>query len=319
MNRALWHNSSEHSALKQVELGMLSENQLQVKSLYSLISTGTERLVAKGLVPETAAKAMKVPYMEGDFKFPVKYGYSLVGEVMSDGPLIGRKVHLLHPHQEMVLVDQEDVFVIPENVPALRATLASNLETAVNAVWDGGISVGDRVLVAGFGMIGSLIARLISMMPAVELKVLEKDEKKRQSGTEMGFEMLEDFESGYFDVSVNTTSSGDALQLCIESVGQEGRIVELSWYGTSEVSLKLGADFHYQRKQIISSQVSRIPAVRTSRWDYQRRKAVVFELLQLEAFDSHITQVIPFEETPAFFNKLRNDEFNGLGCCIAYK
>ncbi|KAA3621817.1 MAG: dehydrogenase [Bacteroidetes bacterium] len=318
MNRALWHNSSEHSALKLVDPTTPSVNQLKVKSLYSLISTGTERLVAKGLVPEIAASAMRVPYMKGDFSFPVKYGYSLVGEVMNDGPLAGRRVHLLHPHQEMVLVDQEDVFVIPENVPAKRAALASNLETAVNAVWDGGVSVGDRILVAGFGMIGSLVARLIKMMPAVELKIMEKDKKKRQLGREMGFEMVENLEKGYFDIAINTTANGDALQLCIDSVGEEGSVVELSWYGTREVTLKLGADFHYKRKQIISSQVSGIPAARTSRWDYRRRKEVVFELLGSEDFDAHISNVISFEETPAFFNQLRNDEFNGLGCCIRY-
>lgn len=319
MNRALWHDSSEHSALKQVGMETPLGKQLQVKSLYSLISTGTERLVAKGQVPETAAKAMKVPFMKGDFSFPVKYGYSLVGEVINDGPMVGRKVHLLHPHQEIVVVDQADIFVIPENVPAKRATLASNLETAVNAVWDGGVSVGDRVMVAGFGMIGSLVARLIKMVPGVDLKVLEKDENKRFLGKQMGFDMVDNFDPAYFDIAINTTASGNALQLCIESVGQEGRVVELSWYGTREVTLKLGADFHYQRKQIISSQVSHIPSDRISRWDYRRRKEVVFKLLQTEEFDNHITNVIPFEETPAFFNQLRNNEFDGLGCCIEYR
>lgn len=318
MSRALWHQSREKSVLLPIEPSLPEVGELQIKSLFSLVSTGTERLVARGEIPEKTWDVMKVPYMQGGFGFPVKYGYSLVGEVISAGSYSGKMVHLLHPHQESITVDQNAVFEIPSNVPAKRATLASNLETAVNAVWDAGITVGDKVLVAGFGMIGSLVARLVSMIPAVELQVLEKDEEKRLLGESLGFKMVDKTGSGYFDVAINTTANGEALQNCIESVGLEGRIVELSWYGIKGVNLHLGADFHYQRKRIISSQVSKIPGERSSRWDYYRRKQVVFELLQSDVFDAHITKVIPFDQAPDFFNDLRQNRFDGLGCCIRY-
>jgi threonine dehydrogenase-like Zn-dependent dehydrogenase len=180
------------------------------------------------------------------------------------------------------------------------------------------VNVGDRVLVAGFGMIGSLLARVLKMMPAVDLFILEKDEGKRTWARQLGFQLLADTPEHFFDVAFNTTASGNALQQCIDLVGLEGRIIELSWYGNASVNLALGSDFHYLRKKIISSQVSRIPAERGSRWDYHRRKTVVLELLKSEAFDNHITKVIPFEETPAFFKDLRQGNFKGLGCCIKY-
>lgn len=318
MISSLWHESAHHSVLRQEKKKGAAVGMVEVESLYSLISTGTERLVAKGEVPVSAREAMKVPCMGGNFSFPVKYGYSLVGEVTTAGRYKGKMVHILHPHQSGCLVDETSVFVIPEGVPAQRATLASNLETVVNAIWDAGLNVGDKVLVAGFGMIGALLSRVISMMPAVDLVVLEKDEKKRLLGKSMGFQMVEGIFPQGFDVAFNTTSSGAALQQCIESVGEEGKVVELSWYGTKEVMLNLGGDFHYQRKQIISSQVSQIPASRRARWDYKRRKETVFKLLQSAEFDAHITQLIPFQETPAFFDTLRKGNFEGLGCCIGY-
>ncbi|MCB0654271.1 MAG: zinc-binding alcohol dehydrogenase [Saprospiraceae bacterium] len=318
MISSLWHESAHHSALRQEKKKRVAEGMLEVESLYSLISTGTERLVAKGEVPDSARQAMKVPYMRGDFSFPVKYGYSLVGEVTTAGPYKGKMVHILHPHQSGCLVDETAVFVIPEGVPAKRATLASNLETVVNAIWDAGLNVGDKVLVAGFGMIGALLSRVIAMIPAVDLVVLEKDEKKRLLGKSMGFDIVEDISMQEFDLAFNTTSSGAALQQCIESVGREGKVVELSWYGTKEVVLHLGGDFHYQRKQIISSQVSQIPASRRARWDYKRRKETVFKLLQSSDFDQHISDVIAFDHAPAFFKQLRSGTFEGLGCCLKY-
>ncbi len=48
--------------------------------------------------------------------------------------------------------------VVPEAVPARRATLAANMETALNALWDAGAGPGDRIVVVGAGVVGLLVA-----------------------------------------------------------------------------------------------------------------------------------------------------------------
>jgi threonine dehydrogenase-like Zn-dependent dehydrogenase len=318
MALSLWHDSEQKSSLHKEDFGVAGDGKLKIKSLYSLISTGTERLVASGHVPSAAFEAMAVPYMGGSFPFPVKYGYSLVGEVRTEGEYFGKIVHLLHPHQDICTVESGAVALVPGNIPAKRAILASNLETALNATWDARLGIGDKVLVAGFGMIGALLARVISFMPAVELIVLEKDPKRMSFAKKMGFNVVDKMTDHDYDVAFNTTSNEMALQQCIDAVGAEGRVVELSWYGTKKVTVNLGGDFHYKRKQLISSQVSQIPADHLARWDYKRRKEVVFKLLQSELFDEHITDEIAFEDAPDFFDTLRNGSFDGLGCCLKY-
>ena len=318
MSLALWHNSDFTSELKEEKNSKIDIDQIEVKSLFSLISTGTERLVASGEVPVSSFEFMAVPYMKGNFSFPIKYGYSLVGKVTSVGKLYGKIVHLLHPHQGKCLVKEVDVMIVPDEIPAKRATLASNVETALNAIWDAEISIGDKVLIAGFGMIGSLLARVLSFMPEVEIVIMEKDANRVKMVQKMGFTFIDDPEPSYFDVAFNTTSNEKALQIAIQSVGLEGKIIEMSWYGTKNVNINLGADFHYHRKQIISSQVSKIPSDKQSRWDYKRRKEVVFKLLKSPLFDEHITDVLTFAETPAFFDKLRAGGVSGLGYCIEY-
>ena len=273
---SLWHISTTESELRQAPLGPKTKEQIIVKSLYSLVSTGTEKLVALGLVPVDLHALMKVPFMGGSFNFPIKYGYSLVGEIISKGSFKGQLVHLLHPHQDLLFIDNQQISIIPKVIPAKRAALASNMETALNAVWDSGVSFGDKVAVCGFGMIGGLVARLLSMMPAVELIVLEKNAFRAAQAKKMGFptnpSKLESF-----DISFHTSGTSDGMQTCINAVGMEGKIVELSWYGTKSVNLQLGGDFHYHRKQIISSQVGHIPFSKTARWDYARRKKVVHQ------------------------------------------
>ena len=110
MTKALWHLSDHSSAIAEAHLeSSPQEDYLLIQSHFSLISTGTEYLVASGKVPTDLYQSMRVPYMEGDFSFPVKYGYSLVGEVISPGPYQHQMVHLLHPHQNQCLAKAEEV------------------------------------------------------------------------------------------------------------------------------------------------------------------------------------------------------------------
>ncbi len=316
---SLWHISKAASKLQKKPLEQLGNDFFLIKGLYSLISTGTERLVASGKVPRSMHQSMAVPNMGGDFDFPIKYGYSLVGQVLSKGDMEGQLVHLLHPHQDLLQAEKKSFSIVPKGIPAKRAALASNVETALNAVWDSGVSVGDKVVVCGFGMIGGLVARVLSFMPAVEVVILEKNKYRIQQATQMGFTVNpSDLEN--YDYSFHTSGSSAGLQTCIEAVGMEGKIIELSWYGTKAVDLQLGASFHQQRKQIISSQVGHIPFSKSARWNYQRRKAVVWELLKNQVFDAHITEEIPFANSPAFFEELRGGEIlnKGLGWVIKY-
>ena len=47
---------------------------------------------------------------------------------------------------------------VPDGVPALRAVLAANMETALNAVWDAAPGPADRIAVVGAGVVGALVA-----------------------------------------------------------------------------------------------------------------------------------------------------------------
>lgn len=256
--------------------------------------------------------------MEGSFTFPVKYGYSLVGRVIEgDADWQDKIVHLLHPHQDVCIVRTADLFSVPKEVPPLRATLASNLETALNALWDAEVTVGDRVLVVGFGMIGALVARLLQAMPAVSVSVHDTDPERTAMATRAGFTVASS-SARNFDIAFHSSSSEAGLQTSIEAVGPEGKVVELSWYGTQLVSIHLGGSFHQQRKRIISSQVSSLPMHRRARWDVRRRKEVVFELLKDAVFDQHITEVVSFEQLPSLFERIRQNDRSALGWGVKY-
>jgi threonine dehydrogenase-like Zn-dependent dehydrogenase len=313
--RALWHTDSARSEIRTDQLEVIP-SAVTVDAAYSLISLGTELLIARDLVPPEMHHDMTVPYMMGDFPLPIKYGYSLTGTLRESGT----PVHTMHPHQNICNVDPTRLFEIPSEIPLKRATLASNLETALNAVWDARLLPGERAVIVGCGMIGSLVTRIASEIPACHVEVFDPHQSRMSYAKDFGFDLLEDPDAAIepFDVAFHCSGTGAGLQRAMDLVGKEGRIIELSWYGMHPVKISLGGTFHNLRKKIISSQVGSIPPHMGPLWGFHRRKKAVFELLKDSVFDQHITHEVSLEEAASLFKTWRHEKPDGLGYCICY-
>ncbi|MCB9270379.1 MAG: zinc-binding alcohol dehydrogenase [Lewinellaceae bacterium] len=316
---ALWHLSESTSAMREETLPVPKEDELVIQSYYSLISLGTEWLVATGRVPETLNQVMQVPYMQGTFPFPVKYGYSLVGKIVAPDSHRDQWVHVMHPHQDQCVVKAEDVRFIPSGVHPRRAVLFPTVETIVNAIWDGRVAIGDRVLILGFGLLGSMLWRVLSRIPGVQVAVIEENPWRRQWAREHDVKLWSDGLDVTYDVAFNTTRHGQAMQKGLDLLGFEGRLVELSWYGIEPVTLHLGQTFHSQRKQIVSSQVAHLPADHLARWDFERRSSLVWDLLQDPTLDDYLTHEVPFAGLADLFNSLRSDRKEFLTFMVRYR
>src|SRR5262245_30110613 len=172
--KALWYVGPGRAELREEAVAAPKAGEVQVRALFGAISRGTERLVRAGRVPASEYDRMRAPFMGGAFPFPVKYGYATVGRVEA-GPaeLRGRVVFSLHPHQDLFTVPVDEVFAIPAGVPPRRAVMAPNMETALNAVWDGAPGPADRIAVVGGGLVGLLVAYLCARLPGAEVTLID--------------------------------------------------------------------------------------------------------------------------------------------------
>ncbi|MEL6989426.1 MAG: zinc-binding alcohol dehydrogenase, partial [Bacteroidota bacterium] len=297
LSQQLWHTSPTKTEIRSVEIEQ-DNDLLLCKGLYSLISIGTENLVASGKVPFQMFESMRVPYMQGDFGLPVNYGYSMIASVQHPENDSSKLAHVMHPHCNSFYAKSGDLFYLDEDTNLVAATFIANMETAINAIWDSQVQVGDKVLICGYGVIGALIAEILNSMPGIQVTILELNDARKQIAFQKSFNT--ELESDY-DVCFNCTAHEDALQICIDHSAYESKIIELSWYGIKAVNVNIGMDFHIKRKQIISSQVSHIPSFKSARWDYKRRKALAYhftQTLDLAFLQKHI---IPFKESPSTF------------------
>src|SRR5271156_6745658 len=171
---ALWYVGPGRVEIRPESLGDLRPGEVRVRALHSAISRGTERLVSAGRVPESEYERMRGPFMSGAFPFPVKYGYAMVGRVELGPPqLQDRIVFALHPHQNLFDLPAEAVEPLPDGLPATRAVLAANMETALNAVWDAAPAAADHIAAVGAGVVGSLVAWLCGRIPGARVTLVD--------------------------------------------------------------------------------------------------------------------------------------------------
>ncbi len=274
----------------------------------------------RGRVPPDQRARMRAPFQEGDFPGPVKYGYLNVGAV-EEGPadLRGRTVFCLYPHQTVYVVPASAVSVVPEGVPAARAVLAGTVETAINALWDAAPAVGDRVAVVGGGMVGCCVARLLQRYPAVHVTLVDVDPGRADvaAALDVDFALPEDA-PGDLDLVVHTSATSAGLQRSLDLLAAEGTVIDLSWYGDTEVRLSLGGAFHARRLAIRSSQVGALSPVRASRRTFAERLALALELLRDPAFDALLTGESRFAELPEVMARLAAGTLPALCHTLTY-
>jgi threonine dehydrogenase-like Zn-dependent dehydrogenase len=318
--RAIWYPRKGVAELRPAPLPRLQPGQALVRTLFSGISRGTERLVFNGAVSQSEWERMRAPHQEGAFSFPVKYGYCATG-VVEEGPpqLIGRTVFCLHPHQDYFNVPVSALMPVPDGVPARRATLAANMETALNALWDGGAGPGDRIVVVGAGVVGLLVTSVAARLPGAEVTTIDVDESRRPMVESLGGRFARPEQAPRdADIVFHASATAAGLATAINCAGLEGTIVEMSWYGDKPVAAELGGAFHSRRLKLVSSQVGQVAASRRPRWDYRRRVEAATRLLDMPALDALVAEEVAFEEAARELARILAPGAAGLAPVIRY-
>jgi NADPH:quinone reductase-like Zn-dependent oxidoreductase len=298
--QALWYVGAGRAELRPESVPAPAPAEVRVRALFGAISRGTERLVFEGRVPPSQYQRMRGPHMAGAFPYPAKYGYATVGRVEQGPPeLQDLIVFALHPHQSVFTVAADAVLPVPQQVPPTRAVLAANMETALNALWDGAPGPGDRIAVVGGGVVGLLAARLCARMPGTEVTVVDVVSSRAEIARALGagFAAPAAAPEGC-DLVFHASGTAAGLATALRLAGEEATIVELSWYGAGDVAVPLGEAFHSRRLRLVASQVGQVAPSHRARWSRARRLAAALDLLADPVLDGLLAAAVPFENLP---------------------
>jgi threonine dehydrogenase-like Zn-dependent dehydrogenase len=292
----------------------LRHGEIRLQSLISAISHGTELNELRGTSPfaskyfDSGLRAF-VDGANTSEHDPDVLGYEMVSVVSEVGVGVagiraGDVVHSGTPHQDQTILNvaqQRDfgypVTVLPDGMPLEPALFISLGSVALQAIHDGRIKVGDRVLVSGLGTIGLITAQLAVLSGASVVvvsdpiaerrklalalgstKAIDPIDAAKQGG--IGVELKRAYGPGGIDVAIETSGSYPALHSAVASVGVGGRVVSVGFYQGDGEGLRLGEEWHHNRPDLISSMgVWGCPHRDYPRWDRQRLTDEVRDLL----------------------------------------
>lgn len=229
--------------------------------------------------------------------YPLAYGYCLVGKIIKCGSevssedYLGRLVFTFAAHASHVVSSVESIQVVPHGISARDAIFMPSVETAISIVHDAHVRAGENAAVYGQGLIGLLVTAILSMNShAVThsgrfgvITTFDTIPDRLAVSSSMGSTqaLFPGGAKGPFDVTIEVSGNGRALQSAIDSTVDGGRIIVGSWYGSAHVPLQLGMDFHRSHKTIQTSQVSEIPAAVSGLWTKERRFGLAWELVRI--------------------------------------
>lgn len=168
-------------------------------------------------------------------------------------------------------------------------------------------------------MVGCCVAALLAQLPGVRLQLIDVDERRATTATTLGIAYAHPDEAvGDCDLVVHASATESGLTRALELAGDEGEVVEVSWYGDRAVRLRLGEAFHSRRLVLRSSQVGRVAPARRLRRSHGDRLALALDLLADPALDALITGESRFAELPDVMARLASGELDAVCHRIAY-
>jgi len=160
-------------ALEEFELPALGPGDVQIRTLYSLMSIGTETTILhRKYAPDTHFARM--------FSFPqLKTGVQAVGVIELMGEEVGEfsvgdRVFMRMAHGSHQVLEARQCSPVPEGIDPKAACWCGLAKTAFRAAWAGEFRQAGHVLVIGAGPVGQMVVRWASaagMNPIVAVDV----------------------------------------------------------------------------------------------------------------------------------------------------
>lgn len=337
MNRkSLYFEGPQQVAIRQEKIPAIKTGEVLVRSILSAVSPGTEMLIYHHQLPQGLETDTTIAALAGEVNYPMKYGYSIVGEVVEisqsvDPGWLGKRVFAFNPHESFFVSNTDYLLPIPPDIPVEAAAFLPNMETATNLVMDGRPLLGERAAVFGQGIIGLLTTALLAQFPLSEITTCDTYPNRRQMSLSLGAtkslkpdevqaysHALKQGKAAHPDLIFELSGSPEALNQAVQISGYETRIIIGSWYGQKETCLNLGGEFHRNRVKLISSQVSTIASDLQGRWDKARRFELAWEQLAKIKPSQFITHRLPLEQASEAYRLLDQQPEETLQVLIEY-
>lgn len=264
MKQVIQNLKSGETSLEDVPKPAVSSGNVLIKTIASLISPGTEKMLLDFGRSGYLSKAMQQPHkvkevfnkiktdglestyeaVQSKLSMPIPLGYCNVGEIIEVGSnvnklSVGDRVISNGNHAELVLVPENLCARVPDNISNDQASFVVLSAIALQGIRLANLTIGERVAVIGLGAIGLMAVQILIAHGCRVLAFDINDERLQlaksfgadivnSSGATDTKQVVENFTSGYgMDAVIITASSNshEIVHQAAEMSRKRGRII----------------------------------------------------------------------------------------------
>lgn len=279
----------------------LHPGEVRVQTLYSGISAGTELAAYRGTSPFVdktwdPRRKLFTDSQGSAAGYPIRnWGYEEVGEVVEIAPDVEsvREGDVVfgtwgHTSNAVLREDYAAERILPGSLEPILGIFSHIGPIALNGVLDSNVHIGETVAVFGLGVVGQTVAQLVKGSGArvIGVDLLEQrlemasrlggiDEAvvvtsgtgSGDVGTPDAGERIKDLTEGRgVDVAIEVTGVPAALHQAVRATCYGGRVVSMGFHQGEARGLYLGEEFHHNRVELVSSQISGVAPTLSYRW-----------------------------------------------------
>lgn len=209
---------------------------------------------------------------------------------------------------EYVAIPQHILYRIPDSVTFEQAAMVEAVAVALHSVNIGGIKTGDKCVVAGAGMIGTFIIKLLaisgaSKIIAVDIDPLKLEIAKKAGATDMMLpsdqviSKISELSNGRgADIAFEAVGSSETVNLAIDCTRKGGKVVLV---GNTSPTVE------FPLQKVVTRELKVLGSC-AIRGEYE----VVLDLLRTGKIrvDDQISAIVPLSEGAAWFERLYKKE-----------
>ncbi|MCC2690224.1 MAG: oxidoreductase [Rhizobiaceae bacterium] len=322
-------------AFEAVEAPPLEPDEVRLKTLFSGISAGTELSQYRGTSPfmNRGWDAGLRLFRDGEspsWSFPVRnLGYEEAGVVVETGSAVtrirpGQHVFGTWGHRTTHVISEDDAAarLLPDGADPRIGIFSHIGAVALNGVHDARVRIGDLVVVFGLGVAGQIVVQAARAAGATVYGV-DPVASRRDMAETLGADRVLDPAAGSIAEAVKSQTLGRGADVCIEVSGApaalaeamrtaawSSRVVAMGFFQGETRGLFLGDEFHHNRIEVVSSQISGVAPEAAHRWSKLRLWQTAVRLQHEGRLNllPLITHTVPFAEAPSLFERLDTGE-----------
>lgn len=328
--RALMLAAVRQLAFEDLPVGPLGPGEVRIRTLVSGISAGTELSQYRGTSPfmnrhwDLGNRVFRDG--EPSWSFPVRnLGYEEAGEIVETGSAVSRvrvgdRVFGTWGHRSMHVMAEADAAerLIPAGADRRIGIFSHIGAVALNGVHDARIRMGDLVVVFGLGVPGQIVLQAARASGATVVGV-DPVASRRTMAEKLGADRTLDPTVAPVSDVIKGETGGRGADICVEvsgvpaalaeamrTVAYASRVVAMGFFQGEARGLQLGDEFHHNRIELISSQISGVAPDASHRWSKLRLWQTAVRLQHEGRLNliPLITDTVPFADAPALFDRL---------------